>query len=575
MVVFAGDHGVAAAGRVGVSRRGDRRRWWRTSRPAARRSTCSPNSAGAGVRVVDIAVDTDDRCRRRSARTRSAARSGNIAVEDALTRRRGARRRSRPGRRIADEEVDAGADLLIAGDMGIGNTTPATDADRRADRHRAGRRGRPGHRRRRRRLDPQDRRDPRRAVPGAQARPRIPLALLRVCGGADLAAMAGFCAQAAVRRTPVLLDGVVVTAAALVAERTRARRPAVVAGRAPLHRTGAHAGAAATWGSTRSSTSACGWAKVPAPWSRCPCCGPPSPPWRRWRRSKRPVVHRDDGSDTVIRALAGGSSRSRRCCRCRDLAATVRPRRADRVAAWSAPRSGGAGGRGSSGRRRAGVRRRQPRWPALLAVAALLSATRGLHVDGLADTADGLGCYGPPERALAVMRDGSARAVRRRRGGADDRACRAWRSPLTSWLAVRRRGRRGPGGGGAGLPPSVPAAAGQHVGRRGRGHPAAVGRRGAGSLAVAAAAASGDAAALAGPGGRAGRAGGSRGALVAHCVRRFGGITGDVLGAARRGDDDRRRARAGRSASRAGSSSRGCRRRCRAGCRSACRAAPS
>ncbi|MDZ4264477.1 MAG: nicotinate-nucleotide--dimethylbenzimidazole phosphoribosyltransferase [Mycobacterium sp.] len=216
VVVFAGDHGVTAAG---VS-----------AYPAEVTAAMVANFdaggaavnvlatlAGAGVRVADIAVDTAEPLSPSIGAHKIRRSSGNIASEDALTPDEVVEA-IEAGRRIADEEVDEGADLLIAGDMGIGNTTPATAlVAALTDTEPVAVVGRGTG------IDDAGWGRKTAAVRDALYRTRRltadPIALLRICGGADLAAMTGFCAQAAVRRTPVLLDGVVVTAAALAAER--------------------------------------------------------------------------------------------------------------------------------------------------------------------------------------------------------------------------------------------------------------------------------------------------------------------------------------------------------------------
>ena len=216
VVVFAGDHGVA---REGVSAYPSEVTAQMVANIDAGGAAINilAEAAGATVRVVDMAVDRDESPTDATMAHKVRRSSGNIATEDAMHLDE-AIAAIEAGRRIADNEVDAGADLLIAGDMGIGNTTAATTliaALIGTEPVAAVGRGTG--------IDDAAWSRKTAAVRDALYRSRDrrddPVALLAACGGADLAAMAGFCAQAAVRRTPLLLDGVVVSAAALVADR--------------------------------------------------------------------------------------------------------------------------------------------------------------------------------------------------------------------------------------------------------------------------------------------------------------------------------------------------------------------
>ncbi|MEZ0363363.1 nicotinate-nucleotide--dimethylbenzimidazole phosphoribosyltransferase [Mycobacterium sp. pUA109] len=215
VVVFVGDHGVAGAG-VSAYPAAVTAQMVTNIATGGAAINALADVAGATVRVVDLGVDAEPFTESVGAH-KVRRGSGNIAVEDALTAEQTAAAIA-AGQRIADEEVDAGADLLIAGDMGIGNSTVAavlvaalTDAEPvTVVGYGTG-------------VDDAGWARKTAAVRDALFRARPvrtdPVALLRCCGGADLAAMAGFCAQAAVRRTPLLLDGLAVTAAALVADR--------------------------------------------------------------------------------------------------------------------------------------------------------------------------------------------------------------------------------------------------------------------------------------------------------------------------------------------------------------------
>ena len=221
LVIVAGDHGVART--VGTSAyppevTAQMVRTFLAERAAA---NALARQVGARVRVVDVCVDADEDYVDDLDPTVTASRirrsSGSIDREDAMTLDE-ARAALQLGIALAEAEVDAGADLLIVGDMGIGNTTSAAAIIGLlgpADIMSVVGRGTG--------IDDATWMRKAAAVRDAMRRGKphkaSPLGLLAAIGGPDIATMVGLLLGAAARCTPVVLDGTVVSAAALVAHR--------------------------------------------------------------------------------------------------------------------------------------------------------------------------------------------------------------------------------------------------------------------------------------------------------------------------------------------------------------------
>jgi nicotinate-nucleotide--dimethylbenzimidazole phosphoribosyltransferase len=223
IVVFAADHGVAARGVSAFPQSVTAQMLGNFARGGAAINVLA-SLEDCRLEVVDVGVASEEppppgvRAERVRAGTRDLA-AGEAMTDDELSAAVAV------GERYARNAVNHGAELLIAGDMGIANTTAAAclicaftgalpervvgrgtgvdDAGLRVKRAvvqaALARVGWEAHM----------------AGEHAQASPRAAMRILAELGGLEIAAMVGFYLEATRRGVPVLLDGYISAAAAL------------------------------------------------------------------------------------------------------------------------------------------------------------------------------------------------------------------------------------------------------------------------------------------------------------------------------------------------------------------------
>jgi len=215
VVVFAGDHGVAAEENISIFPQEVTGLMVRNFIDGVAAINVISRSAGADVDVVDIGMketpgDLQGLIRKNVRRgTDNMARGPAMSVEDA-------QRAINVGIEMADNASDQGFPLIATGEMGIGNTTPSaalfsallpaavsdvtgrgTGIDDDTLSHKIN--------------------VIKKALEINKSRVKDPLSALAALGGMEIAGICGLCIGGAARKMVVVVDGFIASAGALVA----------------------------------------------------------------------------------------------------------------------------------------------------------------------------------------------------------------------------------------------------------------------------------------------------------------------------------------------------------------------
>ena len=237
IAIFAADHGVTAQGVSAYPSVVTAEMVRNFARGGAAISVLA-HARRIPLSVIDVGVATDlePLAGVTTARIRAGTADSSAAPAMAINEARAA---LQVGREIATQQIDAGANLLIGGEMGIGNTTAAaallvalaqvpldiavgagTGLDASGiERKRAVVARMLARAQRRETHRGSDAVPTDRAQPGTEHTTHSALDWLAQVGGLEIAALAGYYSAAAAARVPVIVDGFIATVAAIVAER--------------------------------------------------------------------------------------------------------------------------------------------------------------------------------------------------------------------------------------------------------------------------------------------------------------------------------------------------------------------